>query len=96
MSTRQRQDGHRGVLAAPEHDALAYIDAHQDEIVRSLCELVRIPSISGSAEENLMQTHLAGQLAGLGLEVDHWQIPLEETTAADGFRGGHESQPRRA
>ena len=87
MSTRQRQDGDRGALAAPEHDALAFIDAHQDEIVTSLCELVRIPSISGSAEENLIQAHLAGQLAGLGLEVDHWQVPLEETTGADGFPG---------
>jgi acetylornithine deacetylase/succinyl-diaminopimelate desuccinylase-like protein len=45
-----------------------FIDAHQGEIVSSLCELVRIPSISGSAAENLIQAHLAGQLADMGLE----------------------------
>jgi acetylornithine deacetylase len=66
---------------------LDYIDDHTQEIVASLSSLVRTPSISGSAEENSIQDHMAGQFTGLGLEVDHWQIPLPETLAAADFPG---------
>lgn len=66
---------------------LEYIDEHAREIVSSLSDLVRIPSISGSDEENSIQTNLAKQFAGLDLDVDHWQIPLADTLAADDFPG---------
>lgn len=66
---------------------LEYIDATENEIVSSVQDLVRIPSICGSDEENDIQTALANQMSGLGLEVDHWQIPLAETTAAPDFPG---------
>lgn len=66
---------------------LDYIDGRADGIVASLRELVRSPSISGSDEENSIQADLAGQFTGLGLDVDHWQIPLAETLAAPDFPG---------
>ena len=66
---------------------LDYIDDHSVQIVDSLSELIRIPSISGSDDENSIQDHLAGQFTGLGLDVDHWQIPLAQTMAAPDFPG---------
>lgn len=58
------------------------IEALRGEMVALLRELVRIPSISGSDEENAIQAVLAGHLAAAGLEVDHWAIPLAATLAA--------------
>jgi acetylornithine deacetylase len=67
--------------------ALDYIDEHAQQIVNCLAELVRMPSISGSDEENVIQEHLAGELALIGLDIDHWQIPLPETLTAIDFPG---------
>ncbi|MET3807910.1 acetylornithine deacetylase [Nakamurella sp. UYEF19] len=66
---------------------LQYIDDHARQIVGSLRELIRIPSISGSDDENSIQGDMAAQLTGLGLDVDHWQIPLAQTIATPGFPG---------
>jgi acetylornithine deacetylase len=66
---------------------LEHIDAHANEIVSSVRDLVRIPSISGSDQENDIQATMANELSGLDLEVDHWQIPLAETLAATDFPG---------
>ncbi len=66
---------------------LEYLDGHACELVSELAELVRVPSVSGSDEENGVQAVLAARLTGLGLDVDHWPIPLAETLAADGFPG---------
>lgn len=66
---------------------LGYLDEHRSEIVADLVELVRIPSISGTDEENEIQHVLAGRLTELGLEVDSWPIPLAETLAAEDFPG---------
>lgn len=66
---------------------LGYLDEHRSEIVADLVELVRIPSISGTDEENEIQHVLAGRLTELGLEVDSWEIPLAETLAAEDFPG---------
>ena len=66
---------------------LNYIDDHSDQIVASLSELIRIPSVSGTDDENSIQSLLAGQFAGMGLDIDHWQIPLEQTMAAPDFPG---------
>jgi acetylornithine deacetylase len=77
-------------LSAVEHwreRVLTHLDRDVDDMVAALRELVRIPSISGSDEENDIQELLARQLAAVGLEIDHWQIPLAETLAADDFPG---------
>lgn len=66
---------------------LGYLDDHVDDIVADLVDLVRIPSVSGSAEENEIQHLLAGQLAQRDLEVDSWQIPLPQLLSADDFPG---------
>lgn len=66
---------------------LDYLDDHAGDIVTSLSDLVRIPSVSGSVEENSIQAVLAEDLSGLGLEVDHWPIPLAQTLAAEDFPG---------
>ena len=39
---------------------LDHVDAHAADVVQLLADLVRIPSISGSDEENVIQAHLAG------------------------------------
>ncbi|MFI0479868.1 ArgE/DapE family deacylase [Actinomadura sp. 9N215] len=52
-----------------------------------LAELVRIPSIGGSAAEAQIQDRLATWLRAEGLEVDHWPIPLNQVTAETDFPG---------
>ena len=64
-----------------------HLDAHAADVVQLLTELVRIPSVSGSDEENAIQAHLADHLERAGLEIDHWPIPLPETLAAPEFPG---------
>jgi acetylornithine deacetylase len=66
---------------------LDYLDDHVAELVATLGDLVRVPSISGSDEENSVQSMLAERLTALGLEVDHWPIPLQATQAAADFPG---------
>lgn len=66
---------------------LEYLDGHAAQIVASVSELVRTPSISGSDEENSIQEVLAAELEDAGLEIDTWQIDLDETLAAHDFPG---------
>ncbi|SDP42294.1 acetylornithine deacetylase [Nakamurella panacisegetis] len=66
---------------------LQYLDDHAADAVGELSSLVRVPSISGSDEENSIVGDLAGRIADLGVEVDHWQIPLDETLTAADFPG---------
>jgi acetylornithine deacetylase len=66
---------------------LDYVDEHARDVVTEVADLVRAPSVSGSDEESAIQARLASRLRGLGLEVDHWQIPLAELVAVDGFPG---------
>lgn len=70
-----------------EYVVLDHLDAHADEIVASLSRLVRIPSVSGSDAENDIQVALRDDLVAVGIDVDHWQIPLAETMADPGFPG---------
>jgi hypothetical protein len=50
-------------------------------MVADLAGLVKVPSISGTAEENAIQEVLSARLAGDGLDVDAWPIPMAETLA---------------
>lgn len=66
----------------------AVLAALDDElIVEELRELVRIPSVDGTAEENVAQEWVAGRLRGLGMAVDHWQLDLPSVTADPAFPG---------
>jgi acetylornithine deacetylase len=66
---------------------LEYLDGHAGDMVSDLASLVRVPSISGSAEENAIQGVLSQRLAGDGLDVDSWPVPMAETLAAADFPG---------
>jgi acetylornithine deacetylase len=66
----------------------AVLDAVDDErIVAELCELVRIPSVDGTAAEVDVQDWCASRLEALGLAVDHWQMDLEALAADPDFPG---------
>lgn len=67
------------MLEAVEQDAVAMVELLQT--------MVREPSVGGTDEENSAQASLARVLGGDGLEVDHWQVPLAETLAAEDFPG---------
>ena len=66
---------------------LDYLDGHAGDMVADLAGLVQVPSISGTAEENAVQDMLSARLAGDGLDVDTWPIPMAETLAAEDFPG---------
>lgn len=66
---------------------LEHIDADREAMIDLLAGMVRVPSVSGSDEENSAQGDLAAVLDAGGLEVDHWQVPLEATLADPAFPG---------
>ncbi|MFF0343958.1 M20/M25/M40 family metallo-hydrolase [Kribbella sp. NPDC004875] len=68
-----------------EQSVLAAVD--NDRIVADLRDLVRIPSIDGTAAENDVQAWCAARLEGLGLAVDHWELDLPALTADPEFPG---------
>ncbi|NUR93848.1 MAG: ArgE/DapE family deacylase [Kribbellaceae bacterium] len=66
-----------------EQTVLAAID--DKWIVDNLRELVRIPSVDGTAAEIEVQAWCADRLRALGLDVDHWRLDL--ATDDPGFPG---------
>ncbi|GAB2670227.1 ArgE/DapE family deacylase [Kribbella swartbergensis] len=73
------------MLSEVEGQVLAAID--DDRIVDELRELVRIPSVDGTAAEADVQAWCARRLTDLGLTVDHWRIDLPAVTADPEFPG---------
>ena len=63
------------------------VDAHVDAMFGILRQLVEIPSISGTDAENEAIAAVARIFADHGLDVDHWQIPLDDITARPDFPG---------
>jgi acetylornithine deacetylase len=74
-------DTERSVLDAV-HDL-----ARRGEMVRDLAALIRIPSVTGSDAESDAQAWTAARLGRLGLDVDHWQLDVEELRARPEFPG---------
>ncbi len=66
---------------------LDYVDEHATEIVTDLAVLVRMPSVSGSDTEIEIQHLLSDRMITMDLDLDTWQIPLEETLAEPDFPG---------
>jgi acetylornithine deacetylase len=66
---------------------LQHVDDMTDAMVSELQTVVRIPSISGTADENTGQAHMAALLSAGGLDVDHWRIDLDEVQQQDDFPG---------
>jgi len=63
------------------------VDSDREAMLDLLSAMVRVPSVSGSDEENSAQAELAAVLDASGLEVDHWQVPLEATLSDPSFPG---------
>ncbi len=66
-------------------DALSSVTA--DRLVALVQDLVRIPSVTGSAAESEAQHLLAGWMRDAGLETDLWQVDLPAVTADPAFPG---------
>ncbi len=66
---------------------LAEVDAAADATEQQLARLVQVPSVGGTDPEHEIQALLAPGLAELGLEVDHWRLPLTELLADPDFPG---------
>jgi acetylornithine deacetylase len=67
--------------------ALDEVDAAAAWTERRLAELVQVPSVGGTDAEHEIQALLAADLAAAGLDVDHWQLPLDELGAEPDFPG---------
>jgi acetylornithine deacetylase len=72
-------------LSTTEQRALDAVD--EPAMIRCLEGMLRIPSVSGSPEENDAQRWFAAQMRELGLATDLWEIPLAETTSHPDFPG---------
>ena len=71
------------------------VDDSRAELVTFLAELVRMPSVGGTDAENEAQQHLAGAFDRVGLEVDHWRLPLPELLAEPDFPASRSTATRR-
>ncbi|WP_432988400.1 ArgE/DapE family deacylase [Dactylosporangium sp. CA-233914] len=70
--------------AQPVLDALR---AARPETVATLSDLIRIPSVGGSAAESEIVHHVAARLRAEGVEIDLWPIPVAELAARPDFPG---------
>jgi len=72
-------------LTPSEQRVLEHLD--EDALVDRLATLVRVPSVSGTTGEVEVVEVAAGMLADAGLEVDHWEVDLDELSADPWFPG---------
>ncbi len=63
------------------------VDRALPQTVALLARLVGVPSVDGTDPEHEIQALLAGETAALGLDVDHWRLPLAELAAHPDFPG---------
>ncbi|HEY0520433.1 MAG TPA: ArgE/DapE family deacylase [Ilumatobacteraceae bacterium] len=66
---------------------LQHVEDMTAEMVTELRAVVRIPSISGTSDENTGQSHMAALYSDGGLDVDHWQIDLADVQRRADFPG---------
>lgn len=66
---------------------LDVVDQLQPAMMRLTEQALQIPSVSGTDAENDAQAWVAGVFRDAGLDVDHWQIDLDELGAMPGFPG---------
>ncbi len=72
-------------LTAAERRVLEAVD--EDELVETLVELVRVPSVTGTDAEAELQHTMARWYEEAGLEVDLWSLDLEGLRADPEFPG---------
>jgi acetylornithine deacetylase len=63
------------------------VDAQVPDAYPLLTELVRVPSVTGSAAEHELQDRLRRQLTSAGLDVRAWSTPVVELSRLPGFPG---------
>jgi acetylornithine deacetylase len=68
-------------------DPATSVDIDADLIRRDLAQLVSYPSVGGSESEASVQRWCAATLQGLGLDVDLWQLDLDELRADPDYPG---------
>ena len=66
---------------------LSELEQHVDDLVASACDVVRLPSVSGTDGENEAQALMAALMSAGGLDVDHWRIDLDRLRADPAFPG---------
>ena len=81
VHSRQRADRHGRALT----DALDAVSA--ERLAALVTDLVRVPSVTGSAAEGEAQRLLAARLTAVGMDTDLWEIDLPSTTADPAFPG---------
>lgn len=73
------------MLSSVESKVLSAVD--ERELVDSLVEMVRVPSVTGVDAESDLQHTMARQYEEAGLTVDSWQLDLDELRADPRFPG---------
>ncbi|GAA0728634.1 ArgE/DapE family deacylase [Dactylosporangium roseum] len=74
--------------ALANHDpALSALHTARDEAVATLADLIRIPSVGGTAAESEIVHHIARRLQAEDVEIDLWRIPVAELSARPDFPG---------
>jgi acetylornithine deacetylase len=68
-------------------DAEQVLKSSREQQVGTLIDLVRIPSVVGTAAEVAVVHHVADVLRGAGIEVDCWPIPVPDLVALADFPG---------
>ena len=63
------------------------LDIDVDLIRRDLAQIVNIPSVGGSDAEVTVQRWCAATLTGLGMEVDQWNLDLDDLRATADYPG---------
>lgn len=66
-------------------DALDLVSS--DRLVALLQELLRVPSVTGTAAEGEAQQLLAKRLEAIGMDTDLWEVDLAEVTSDGAFPG---------
>lgn len=81
-------------MKAHQAGVLQWIDTHQDDIVRYLQDLIRIPSVNpwfaeepALSREADVQAYLADHLSGLGGEVAQWEPDAGQLSRYKGMAG---------
>lgn len=75
------------MTALNRHEQAVVDHIDPERLLRTLAELIRVPSVSGTPAECEVQEVAAGMLADSGAEVDLWEIDLDEITADPWFPG---------
>ncbi|MCU1360713.1 MAG: putative amidohydrolase/peptidase/deacetylase [Ilumatobacteraceae bacterium] len=74
-------------LGAVRARVLDLLDEGAHAATDALTELVQVPSVGGTDAENEAIHHMSRWMNAIGLEVDHWQVPLVEVLARPDFPG---------